>query len=327
MFVVVVVMGPRGVVELLRKQLMTRIIWYRRTLKEDIHTYKHSRCMTLPNLSRLFAPTAGMRESSRAVAEELVRNEQGPWSEIKAALDTRELTFNVNITAVDNWFTILMHHSNAYNAETATSEMRRLVEAVQTTAVLPRLATDAADAFEDMTRWCRDHITFPEGEQPADVTDLFNQNPRLETDILMFKLTEEAMKWFTTFKETRVLNFFVMSLAARIAHNLRITYNLSYVVQTRISEPAELRYLQQQVADVQKDRAIDLMPTQEEFRVASTAAPDAASYARFSVHPFSRVAKTRPVLLCNGTFVGFKLRFRPLAMVRGVSKAGREVGQ
>ena len=294
--------------------------------------------MALPSLSRLPVPTAGSGPS-KAAAEELVRNEEGPWQEIKAALDTRELTFSVGTTFNGiNLFMVQMIVSHTYDEETATPEMRSLVAAVQTSVLLPTIDAHTRDAFEDTIRWCTNHIMFPNGEPQnvaSDASLFFEGVPRLVGNSLEFRLAKKAMKWFTTIEETRVLDVFMKSLAARVGDQLRTQFNLSYVVQQRISQSAEMRYLQQQMDDMQRyGHSIESMPTLEKFRAASVAAPKAASYALFSVHPFSRVAQTnRPIQdadganLFNSAFVGFQLRFRPLAMLRGVSKAGREVAQ
>jgi hypothetical protein len=295
--------------------------------------------MALPNLSRLSVSTAGS-----AASRALVFEDGGPWSEIKAALNTRELTFNVRIKQDKSFFTIRVYHwlFAPYDEETATPEMSDLVANVRTPAIFPTLAVDARAAFfDDTTPWCMAHSTFPTGDQPVapDENGFFaNSLSPLDNsaDDLVFGLSPKVMKWFGRLDEKGVdgLAFFIKSLAARIAHRLHKQYALSYVVKRGISRSADMTYELKRKDEARfKGKSIDSIPTLEQYQDASVAAPDGASYVRFPMHPFSRIAPVVDINLDDVSFASarhllqFQLRFVPLAKVRQVSKDARAVGQ
>lgn len=270
---------------------------------------------------------------SKAAAEALVLDSEGPWSRIKQELKASDLTFNIGVYSYNEEFSVSIN-PHRFDKTTATPAVRAIVADLQADKYVSTLEAHARAAFVDMTRWCTDHVTFPAGRQPvrkiATLPNFFTTPPHRDMIACLgvtFFLSEKAMEWFTKTKEKRLLYFFMTSLAARVGHQLRAQFDLSFVVQKRQSGPVETNWCRQQRVDAAaRGTPIESMMALDDFRKASRAAPNAALYAQFSTHPFSRIAFSG-TLPKDTPFVGCQLCFCHLAMVRAVSKAGCTVGQ
>ena len=272
---------------------------------------------------------------SGAALDALVHGGEGPWDDIKQELRRSEVTFNLALLAKKDVFYLkIFPQDSTFDAATATPAMIALEAAVRVDACLSTLDEHARAAFVDMTRWCTDHITFPGKRRPVrKIAAPFKEGPHRHATqpAIGFSLSAKAMQWMEMaagVDAERVRTFFMLSLAARLAQHLRTTFDLAYVMRPATTFQAELCLHTRNHDAVKRGETGRSMPSVQAFRDASTAAPDAARYAQFPLHPFARVAFKKPILAPNTVdLVGCRLRWRHLAMLRGVSKAARAAGR